>query len=163
MKKTISNNINLDISEKSRYTINGNPDKYIELNPNDVGIIARMGTIIPTLNGLVDKYENLMTTSGDEENATAEESIIKFSKNFIEIDSQMREAINTLFDYDVCSVCISGGSTLDIKNGAFVFSIVINTLIQMYEDTITAEMQKMVDKIKKHTDKYTPQDHKKRG
>lgn len=151
-----TNNIQMNISDKTRYTINGNKDKYIELNTGDVGIIARMGEVIPTINGLVDKYENLIGNTDDEQDFMA------FSKAFSDIDKELRDVTNLLFDYDVCSVCASGGSMLDMCNGEYRFTEIITTLISMYQDTISAESKKLMSKMKKHTDKYTTQDHQKK-
>ncbi len=151
-----TNNIQMNISDKTRYTINGNKEKYIELNTGDVGIIARMGEVIPTINGLVDKYENLIGNTDDEQDFMA------FSKAFSDIDKELRDVTNLLFDYDVCSVCASGGSMLDMCNGEYRFTEIITTLISMYQDTISAEAKKLISKMKKHTDKYTTQDHQKK-
>ena len=159
MAKTTTNNINLNISDKVRYTINGNTDKYIELNPGDFGIVARLGDAIPILNGLVEKYEKLAV---DDSEKDMDKAMSTFSIQFKEIDSEIRKAINILFDYDVSAVCASGGSMLDLQDGEYRFSVIITTLLQMYEDTISEEMDKMINKMKKHTDKYTAQDHQKK-
>lgn len=155
MSKTTTKNINLDISEKSRYTINGNADKFIELNPADMGLIARLGDCVPKLNELAVQYEELLMhdDSGD---INAE--MQKFSETFKKIDAEMRSIINYLFDYDVCSVCANGGSMLDLQNGEYRFSVIISTLLTLYEDVITEETTKLANKMKKHLDKYTPKD-----
>ena len=156
----IANNIELNISEKTRYTINGNKDKYIELNPGDAGIIARLGDMIPVINGLVSKYETLMDSESSVE--TLEEDMASFSTNFKTLDSELRDIVNTLFDYDVCSVCASGGSMFDPYGGEYRYAVIITTLLGMYEDTLSKEMNKLLAKMKKHTDKYTPKDHQKK-
>ena len=159
MAKTTTNNINLNISDKVRYTINDNPDKYIELNPGDFGIVARLGDTIPILNGLVTKYENLAMDDSEDD---IDKALTTFSTQFKEIDSEIRKAINILFDYDVSAVRAGGGSMLDLQDGEYRFSVIISTLIEMYADTISKEMDKMLNKMKKHTDKYTTQDHQKK-
>ena len=160
MAKTTTNNINLNISDKTRYTINNNPDKYIELNPGDMGITARLSAVIPKLNKLIEEYDKL-ALNADSETAT-DDDMLSFNEAYNNIDLQLREAVNYLFDYDICSVCASGGSMMDLYDGEFRFSVIINTLIQMYEDTISEEMEKMSKKINKHTAKYTTQDHQKK-
>lgn len=161
MAKTTTNNIQMNISDKTRYTINGNKDKYIELNPGDVGIVARLGDAIPIINGLVAKYEALSVEEIPEDEPM-DVTMQTFSTNFKQMDSELRSIVNNLFDYDVCAVCAGGGSMFDPLDGEYRFSVIISTLLTMYEDTISKEMEKMVNNMKKHTDKYTAQDHKRK-
>lgn len=151
MAKT-TNDIKISVSNKVKYTINGDAGTYIMLNPSDMGIIARLGEIIPIINGLVDRYEDLIEKQ-------ANDDFIEFSKSFKDIDTQLRDVTNRLFDYDVCSVICGGGSMLDAPDGDFMYAVIITTLMQMYQDTISVEMKKAVEKMKKHTSKYTPKDH----
>ena len=155
---TTTNNIQLNISDKQRYTINGNKDKFIELNPGDVGIIARLGNFIADTEILIKEYEGLFTEDSD--NVDVKE----FSKQFTDIDNKLRDLINKLFDYDVCSVCAGGGSMLDLQDGEYRYVTIVETLLTMYENTISSETDKLTKKMRKHTDKYTgPQDHKRKG
>lgn len=153
----IFGDITLQISEKKRYTINGNKDKYIELNPNDMGIVARAEDAIPKLNDLDNKYQSLFT------NAEDEDSISKFSEAFKGIDADIRQIINEVFDYDICSVCADGGSMLDLQDGEYRFVVIMTTLLPLYETTISQEVDKLVKKMHKHTDKYTTKDHQRKS
>ena len=153
-------NIDLPISDKVRYTINGREDKYIELNPGDMGIIARFDEMIPVLNGIVEKYEKLkLETKENDSEEDFTKALHVYSEGFREIESSMRDAVNKLFDYDVCSVCAGGGSMLDPYNGEYRFIVILQTLLGMYGDTISAELKKMSTRLHKHTDKYKPKDH----
>lgn len=158
MAKATSNNINLNISDKQKFTINGDESKYIMLNPADMGIVARLGDAIPILNNLATQYEELMIADDSDKDIT--DVMKEYSTKFKNIDSEARRAVNILFDYDVSSVCASGGSMMDVWDGEYRFSVIITTLMDMYENTISKEMDKMVKKMKSHTDKYTPQDRK---
>lgn len=166
MSKTATNNIELNVSTKKEYTINGNPDLVIKLNPNDIGIIARIDEAVPMINELEDKYRGLFTAPVEDENGNPiqpdDETLSKFSKGFKEIDAGIRDAINFLFDYDVCSVCARDGSMFDPQDGEYRYSVIITTLISLYEDTITVETNKVLDKMKKRVEKYTAQDHKRK-
>ena len=51
----------------------------------------------------------------------------------------------------------------DLSNGEFTFEIIIETLFALYEDTINAESKKLAKRIKSHTDKYIPQDRKRKS
>lgn len=159
-----NNNIQMNISGRQKFTINGDESKFIMLNPGDMGIVARLGDAIPVLNGFAEQYDALMRTSlgDDETEKSTEESMIEFNKKFTEIDNQLRDTINNLFNYDVCSVCADGGSMLDLQDGEYRFSVIIEALMPIYEETISAEMEKLVKKMNKRVEKYTTQDHKKR-
>lgn len=159
MAKTTINNIQLAISDKVRYTINGNADKYIELNPNDVGIVSRLAELTPKFNSVQKRYQSLDNFSGKGEGEYTDEELLDFGKNFKELDTEIRESINYLFDYDVSSVCAGGGSMFDMYEGEFRFVVIIDTLLEMYTDTIAKEAKKRADRIQRHTNKYIPQDH----
>ena len=160
MSKTATNNIELNISTKKEYTINGDTSLIIKLNPNDMGIITRLDEVVPAINEMEKKYQNLFSTPDGEE--PDENSLSIFAKGFKEIDAEIREAINFLFDYDVCSVCAGDGSMFDPQDGEYRYSVIITTLLNLYEDTITAETNKVLDKMKKKVEKYTAQDHKRK-
>lgn len=161
MSKATTNNINLNISIKQDYTINGNPNLVIKLNPGDMHIITRLNEIIPQLNELETKYQELFNAEPDENDVDT--TLATFSTGFKELDNRTRELVNYLFDYDVCGVCANGGSMFDLQDGEYRFSVIINTLMTLYEETITEETQKMLNKMKKRVEKYTNRDHKSKG
>lgn len=165
---TKANVINLDLGAKE-FLINNNPDKKVYLNPNDMSIVSRIQDAIPQLNDLETRYVKLYTdaetkadTETDEE-AQMEQTIITFAKSIKDIDAEMRELVNYIFDYDVCSVIKPTGTLLDLFDGEYAFAIIINTLLELYSDTITEETNKLVGKMKKRAEKYTAQDHKRKG
>jgi hypothetical protein len=151
-------NIQLNISNKVKYTINGDESKFIELNPKDFGISARFGESVPRLNALADQFESLSPSEEEKD----DDYLVRFAESFRRIDEEIRQIINFLFDYDVCSVCASDGSMLDLQDGEYRYSVIINTLFQLYEDNISTEMKKMEAAMKKHTDKYTTKDHQRK-
>lgn len=161
MSKATMNNIDLNISVKQEYTINGNKDMIIKLNPGDMHIITRLNEIIPQLNELEREYQSLFSTAPDEEDVDG--TLATFSTNFKELDSKTRELVDYLFDYNVCDVCANGGSMFDLQDGEYRFSVIINTLMTLYEETITEETKKMLNKMKKRVEKYTNRDHKRKG
>ena len=64
----MSNNIQMNVSGRQKYTINGDETKFIMLNPGDMGVVARLGDAIPVLNGFAEQYDDLMRTAvGDDE------------------------------------------------------------------------------------------------
>ena len=155
---TTLHNIDLALRKKERFTINGNEDKYIELNTGDTGISARFADAIPKINDWISKVETLSFATDSEEESQA------FADGFREADKAIRDIVNHIFDYDVCGVCVGdGGSMFDLSNGEFTFEIIIETLFALYEDTINAESKKLAKRIKSHTDKYIPQDRKRKS
>lgn len=164
MSKTTTNNIELNISSKKEYTINGDKNKILKLNPNDMGIIARTGDAIAMINELETKYQQLFNTPEEEssDDMPSNEALTQFSANFKEIDNGIREAINFLFDYDVCSVCASDGSMFDPQDGEYRYAVIIETLMPLYADTITEETNKVMAKMQKKVEKYVNRDHKRK-
>ena len=160
METTMDNNvIDLSLSIKKKIRIDNDDNRIIELNTSDMGIIER-------INGLADKMVELsnkfVTVKYDDDleeridgNALAEE--VKL------IDSEMREIIDDLFQSPISDVCVPDGTMFDMFNGEFMYEIVIQKLLNLYADNIHAETEKTMNRIHKHTDKYIPQDHKKKS
>lgn len=166
---TTANVINLDLGAKE-FTLNGNPDAKIYLNPNDMGIVARIQEVVPKINELEMTYVSSYFDEDDDVDSTeipedkkVERVLSKLSETIKSIDTDMRECINYIFDYDVCSVAKPVGTMLDIYDGEYAFAIIINTLLELYSDTITKETDKLVTKMKKRAEKYTAQDHKRKS
>lgn len=172
MSKTTTNNIELNISSKREYTINGDKSKILKLNPNDMGIIARTSDAIAMINELETDYTKLFSepekkTSDDIEEKTSDdmpsdEALTQFSTKFKQLDAGIREAVNFLFDYDVCSVCADEGSMFDLQDGEYRYAVIIDTLMPLYADTITEETNKMITKMQKKVEKYVNRDHKRK-
>lgn len=159
MSKTAINNIDLNIGLKTKYTINGNEDLFIMLNPNDMGILARLDEVLPRLNSFDETYRDLFNTDAED----AEAGISKFTSGLKELDAEVRDIINYLFDYDICAVCASSGTMFDLQDGEYRFFVIIDTLLTLYTDTIHSELDKRVAKMKKRTEKYVNRDHKRKG
>lgn len=133
-------NISLGLNKQS-YTIDGDESRVIYLDPSDMSVAKRLEDFSGTVEALFDKLRDIP----DEE----------FTQRVLDVDKELREAINVVFDYDVCSVCVPSGTMFDGKDGKFKFEIVMNTLAAVYTDNISAEMKKITDRISKHTKKYT--------
>ena len=140
MSNTNITNISLGLNKK-RFTIDSDENKVIYLDPSDMGILMRIkqfGT---------DASEVLGTLKDIKE----DEVIDKMN----EVDGKLRTILNTLFDYDVCSVCVPTGTLLDAVNGQFKFEIIVDGLSKVYAENITKEMQAVTKKMSEHTKKYT--------
>ena len=148
--------ISLDIQTKRKYRINGDDNLIIELNPGDMGIIARYQHAMPKINSLMEKAD---AVEFSDEVDIDDPAIGQFK----EINAEIRDIVNEIFDYDVCSVCADGGSMFDMCNGKLRFEELIEQLFSLYDKTINAEFKKVQKRMQKHTDKYLPQDHRKKS
>lgn len=152
-----TNNITLNVQQKKKFTINGEEDRFVELNPNDMSILARYGESIPKINDAINRMEELNVE--DE----SDEAVIEFSNKFRELNQNICDIVDYIFDYPVSEPCSYGGSMFDLQDGNFRFETIIETLFNLYDAGITSESQKLQKRIKSHTDKYLPKDHKKKA
>jgi hypothetical protein len=153
-KTTVENDIvDIDLStlRKKRFRIDGDNDRILELNTSDVGIISRLTEGEKKLNELMTKVYS--ASSSDDENS--ELDIDKMGTTIDEVDKEMREVIDMVFDSNVSEVCAPFGNMYDFINGGFRYETIINTLLQLYETNISKETAKMRKRIQQHTDKYT--------
>lgn len=137
---------------KRKYRINGSNDSIIELNPTDVGIVTRMKEVYKQLDASAQKAGSLLADKAD---ATEEESIDQLSTALSDLDKDMRQMIDYLFDSPVSEVVAKDQNMYTLYNGQFWFEHVIEVLSKLYENNFNEEFKKMNARIKKHTDKYT--------
>lgn len=145
--------VDLSVFNKTKYSINGDPCKVIELDPSDLNIITRLNTQYKKLQKLGEKAQNLL--AGLDDTKDDESYMQDASSALVEVDKEMRDCVNAIFDYDVCSVCVPTGSMYDPVNGSFKFEHLVTTLLNLYEENLTKEGKKIQAKIAKHTSKYT--------
>ena len=138
--------IDLSVTNKKQFRIDGDDERIIELNTSDVSILSRLQDSYPKLDALGMKA---MSISSEETNKEETVQILK------EVDEQMRALLDFIFDSDVSEKCAPNGTMFDMFNGDFRFEHIINTLINLYENNLDKETKLMMKKIKKHTDKYT--------
>ncbi len=137
-------------TRKERFRIDGDNNRIVELNTSDMGIVKRIGKIMPKLN----KLANVATLMVPED-ATEEEGMNMIGDKIAEIDMQMRSLINELFDSEVDVACAPDGTMFDMFNGRFRFELIIERLGKLYGDNFEREIGKVNKRIDKHTNKYT--------
>lgn len=135
--------INLDVAERQRFRINGNPDAIIELNLSDMGIVDRMEKGVEMLN---KKMGEIARTSSEDEN---------LSEKLKQIDQDMRDVIDNIFDYPVSAVCAKYGTMYDPKDGKFRWESILDGLTKLYTNNLNEEYKRLNARLKKHTSKYT--------
>lgn len=145
--------LSLDLSElskKRKVVINGDENKYIELDTTDFSILNRIQDSGSKLKNIAEKYQNISEIKDDEE------SFNNLSNCIRELDTEMRKIIDDIFDYKVCEVILPTGTMFDImKNGKFKYEFIIDKISSLYGDDISESIAKMQKNISKKTKKYT--------
>lgn len=137
--------IDLSVTKKKQFRIDKDDNRIIELNTSDMSILSRLQESYPKLDELSNKA---MTLSSDD---TLEATVEVLN----DIDKEMRQILNFIFDSDIADVCAPDGSMFDMFNGEFRFEHIVSVLVGLYEENIDKEYKLMAKNIRKHTDKYT--------
>lgn len=138
--------IDLSITRKKRFRIDGDDNRIIELNTSDMTILNRLDEADKQLHELADKANFGSAETDDDADVVRE---------LLATDKQMRDIIDYLFDAPVSDVCAPDGSMYDPFNGKYRFEHIMETLFALYEQNISEEIKKMRRNVQKHTDKYT--------
>lgn len=138
-------------SPKKTYRINGDNNSIIELNPSDLNVIVRIKEVYPKLDALAQKAGTLLT---DQEEATTEKSLNKISKALTDLDTEMRDFMDYIFDSPVSKVLGKDINMYSPVNGEFWFEHCIDVLINLYNTNFNKEISQMKEKAKKYTSKY---------
>ena len=137
--------IDLSVTKKKQFRIDGDDTRIIELNTSDMSILSRLQESYPRLDELGTKA---MSMSSDDTLETT-------AALLTEIDKEMRDILNFIFDSDIADVCAPDGSMFDMFNGQFRFEHILSKLVGLYEKNIDNEYKLMAKNIAKHTEKYT--------
>ena len=146
----------IDISlapiRKKRFRIDGDDSRILELNTSDLNILARLQSAYPKLDTLSKKAAKKLT-----EDVSEEDDIVnsKFPEALAEIDKDMRELVDYIFDSNVSEICAPNGTMYDPYNGQLKYEHIIDTLAKLYENNIDNEVRLIKQRVKKHTKKYT--------
>lgn len=143
--------IDLSVTRKKRFRIDGDNSRILELNTSDMGIIKRLQDTYPKLDKLAAKVAAI-SKEGD---GTDEESAKAVAKAISETDKEMRSLMDMLFNANVSEVCAPDGSMYDPFNGKYRFEHIIEKLSALYESNLAEEYKRVSTRLKLHTDKYT--------
>ena len=144
--------VDLSIVKKKKFRINGDNTKILELNVSDMGILGRLDESYTKLMDLQDKVANLAEIN---EEANDREILSSTAKKLNEIDKEMRDLLDYIFQSNVSEICGSEGSMYDPIEGTFRYEHIISSLVKLYENNLNTEFAKMKKNISKHTAKYT--------
>jgi len=142
----------IDISipevEKTRFRVNGDNDKILELNTSDPNVLTRLNKGYKELVKLTDKVASLKYDE-NEDNASD-----KLADALEDLDNQMKAQLDYIFDAEVGKVLAGNSSMYSIRDGKFRFETVIETLGNLYENSFNKEFEAMRKRVAKRTSKY---------
>ena len=139
-------NIDLSVFRKKQFTIDNDENRILELDTSDLNIVKRINEFYPKLEKLREKIENIPDFKEGE--------IVDVAEFLDEIDSEMRTLVDSIFDSNVCEVCVPSGSMYDPINGRLRYEILIDVLSKLYDENIKSEIKKVNSRVQKHTAKY---------
>ena len=134
--------IHIDLPSRQKFRINGDPNKILELNISDTGIMERLEKGWQRLQEDVKKIGELNENDED------------LSSKLSAIDKSMRKQIDYIFDSNVSEICASNGKMIDPWNGQTRYEHILDSLLTLYADNINSEFRKMKARTSKHTQKY---------
>lgn len=142
-------NINIEgLDDRTKVCINNDPNKVIELNLGDMNVLTRYK------NSEV-KIQNIANSFSTMNNNVADEDVINNTAKLVsDLDTQLREIVNYIFDYDVCTVLAGNGSMVDICNGELRFVKILNALLVLYGKNLTDTTSKVAPDVEQAVSKY---------
>lgn len=144
-------NIDLSSTRKKRFTIDGDPNRILELNTSDLTIVNRLEEVYPHL---LDLSRKAMSQLPDDLDVTMQDGLRTLSEALADIDAEMRGNLDYIFDSNVSQVCAPSGSMYDPFDGKFRFEHIIEKLSDEYENNMKKEYRRISAKVQKHTSKY---------
>lgn len=144
--------INLSATRKKRFRIDGDNNRYLELDISDMGIITRLDNLYPKLQKLAQDASVKQLSKEDADN---ERALTKISQALIKIDAQMRQIVDEIFDSNVSEMCAPSGTMFDPFNGEFRYEHIVDVISNLYKENVKKEFKQMAARMKKHTAKYT--------
>lgn len=137
--------LDLSVTKKKKFRINGDDSRVLELNTSDMNIITRISDVLPKLRELEDDAKK-----GSASDTTLEE----VGELMRSIDTRMRAYVDEIFNAPVSSVCANDGSMYDSFNGIPRYEHIITMLMNQYENNLKSEYEKAKNVLNKHTGKY---------
>jgi len=144
--------IDIDGIKKQKFRINGRPNAIIELDTTDLNVITRLKKAYPKLNKLANEATQRIDVDSEK---SVEEQLNEMAEVLEDIDKQMREFVDYIFDSNVSEVCVPSGSMYSPHGGKFTYEHITETLGQLYANHLDLEAKKMSKRLREHTDKYT--------
>lgn len=154
---TVNNEIidlDLSVTKKKKFRFDHDDTRIIELNTSDMGIIGRIAEAYPKLTALQDKASKMMEGLHDDDEYL-EDDLKLIGARLSEVDNEMRQIIDEIFNADVSAKAAPDGSMYDPFDGTYRFEHIITLLMSQYEKNLQDEYAKIERQVKSHTEKYT--------
>ena len=155
---TVNNDVidlDLSITKKKKFRFNNDDTRIVEINTSDMNITQRVSIAYPKLEALQEKAAKLTEGLSTEETDDAFSDLSTMAERLAEVDKEMRELLDYIFNAPVSAAAAPDGSMYDPFDGSFRYEHIIAVMIKQYEDNLQSEFGKMEKQLKKHTDKYT--------
>ena len=124
------------------YTING---KYeLSFNPTDSAFVEKFFNAFNALDLKRDEYEGKIKSASNGE-------IFAISR---EIDGEMRDLINGVFEADVCTALFGEMNVFSLADGLPVWCNLFLAVMDEIDSTFAQQQKRMNPRIAKYTSKY---------
>lgn len=151
-------NVDLGFVEKRKFSIAGDFGRILELNVSDLNIATRLKVGYPKLQELLkeaqSKVSSIPETDDDFEN------LGKLADTLTEIDKEMRDVIDYIFDTNASEICVPSGNMYDPVGGQFRFERIIEVLSKLYTTGLDKEFEKLRNRVEPKVAKYTKKSKK---
>lgn len=141
------------------YAINGDENRVIRINTSDYALLDR----------LVEAYKRIESIEKPDAPAAAADSPVEkvaaAAKVINDIESQIRDAIDYIFNTDVCSAAFGAQSALSSIGGVPLYERFLNALLPVVTSDIKSEMAAHKERVGRYTEKvvqFTPQQPRKK-
>lgn len=151
--------VSLGFVEKKKFRIEGDNKRILELNVSDLNIVARLKVGYPKLSALFEEAKAKISEIPDD--AKGIDLINDMADRLSEIDKEMRETIDYIFDTNASEVCAPSGNMYDPVGGQLRYMRVLDALTGLYTNGLHAEFDKMKNRVEKRAEKYTKKRSKK--
>lgn len=145
-------NIDLSITQKQKFSIDGDKSRILEINIQDMNMPSRFYETQDELEKITKEWAEKVESWSDNDD---DETNKKIAKELKEIDTLLRQKLDYIFDANISEVTAPYGSMFDFIHGKFRFEYILDVISSLYEETISKETQLMLDNMQKHTSKYT--------
>ena len=130
-----------------RYTINGDSNKVIVINPSDFSIIERINDAYKMIEEAANNSEDVeLKTDGSP--ADGLERAAELQKSF---DNSVRNAIDHIFNSEVSAMAFGKQSPLSLVGGIPLYERFLNSVIPVIKKEIESEMQASRKRVNKYT------------
>ena len=115
----------------------------VQFNPTDVSFLEKLSESFATLDRIQEEVKR--------EEIIDEKDVYNLAKN---LDTKMREIIDTLFGQDVCTPLFGEMNLFASAGGLPVWANLMLAIADEVQASMQGELEKRNDRIKKYTEKY---------